>query len=70
MKNDGGAAWMPIENNPKIHGERFLGYHPEIGMFVAEWFKDHFAYTWNQHVCPITHWMPLPNPPMIKARGD
>jgi len=58
-----GDGWRPIESCPKIHGKRFLGYHFEIGHFVAEWFVDSFVYTWNQHVCPITHWMPLPAAP-------
>ncbi len=64
-----GDGWRPIESCPKIHGKRFLGYHFEIGHFVAEWFVDSFVYTWNQHDCPITHWMPLPAAPSDGAEN-
>ena len=63
-------TWQPIETAPK-DGKPILGYDPSLlGIVIAEWHGVNGWYV-NQgtqdglgfECMPLTHWMPLPNPP-------
>jgi len=62
--------WQPIETAPK-DGSKILGFDPSLlGIVIAQWDG---ALGWYVDKCsqdglgfecmPLTHWMPLPNPP-------
>jgi len=65
MRGDGGVKWISIEERPPEKGERVLvciqtRFGPEIDI------KRHLSNGRFVHLNydePITHWMPLPEPP-------
>jgi len=65
MWGDGGVKWISIEERPPEKGERVLvciqtRFGPEIDI------KRHLSNGRFVHLNydePITHWMPLPEPP-------
>lgn len=59
--------WQPIEAAPR--DEIFLGYDPDVGMYVSCIGKDGIAYYhWNHKPCPATHWKHLPKPQDTQER--
>jgi hypothetical protein len=71
-------AWQPIETAPKDNPAPhwtpahwlLLGNQHHAG--VGRWYEDDYDQQWvDEHLEPIepppTHWMPLPDPPMITA---
>jgi hypothetical protein len=71
------CEWQPIETAPK-DGTKIICYSPEApgGKIRVTWYRnpsDHAGYLgwgeFNMVYWPPTHWMPLPEPPVL-AEGD
>jgi hypothetical protein len=60
--------WQPIETAPK-NKCKILGFDPSLlGIVIAEWDDGWYVDKCSQdglgfENTPLTHWMPLPNPP-------
>ncbi len=76
---DTGDDWEGIETAPK-DGTRFLLWcvHPNArfdpvnyaGPVIGRWIKHNGGgFTWEGHSGDVTHWQPLPQPPVGKVEG-
>lgn len=63
--------WKPIESAPKTldelgFGPRFIGWGPGYNVQVCEWDDEKETFVSESaafYSIPLTHWMPLPQPP-------
>jgi hypothetical protein len=63
--------WQPIETAPK-DGSSILAYNATSKkMILLEWrdYEDSWCVTWNGQKSDCTHWMPLPEPPLVTLWG-
>ncbi len=64
--------WLPIACAPK-DGTRIIGIDAFDNVDIYDWFKyDGFDGAWHDCHCmaadsPLTHWMPIPAPPVRPA---
>lgn len=57
------SEWKPIDTAPRNHGDAFVAFDPDVGVYIAERYMGKFVCSWNRDPVSPTHWMPLPNPP-------
>ena len=72
------SEWLPIESAPKDKAILVCAQYSDgsgQGVYCAEW-SDYFECFHPQYAdcqvigdedCPVTHWMPLPAPPLTTA---
>jgi hypothetical protein len=62
------GEWISIDERLPDNGETVLTVDNEGYMIVASWYE---LGGWFLPVCranPVTHWMPLPEPPVMKGK--
>ena len=71
------SEWQPIETAPKdleleeSFGPRILGWALGYNVQICEWDDEKEAFVSESalyYSIPITHWMPLPEPPKEQAQ--
>lgn len=66
--------WIPVKDEFPEHGVEVLIFSPIYGVLTAakDWTQGHSPDHWNTsynsrlEMDDVTHWMPLPKPPLVE----